>query len=182
MALRAVLLVGFMGAGKSSVGRALGRRLGWRFEDLDERIQARERRTIEQIFRESGEAGFRRIEEAALRDLLAELESSTPLIAALGGGAFVQAENARLITALGAPTVFLDAPVEELWQRCQAKPDQRPLRREQDQFRRMYEARRPGYLLATMRIDTSGKDVETIVSEVASGLGLDREADVRKES
>ena len=64
-ALRAVFLVGFMGAGKSTVGRALARQMNWPFEDLDERLQAREKRSIEQIFRESGEAEFRRAEHAA---------------------------------------------------------------------------------------------------------------------
>ena len=70
--VRAVVLVGFMGAGKSSVGAALSRKLGWPFEDLDERIQAREKRSIEQIFRQSGEAVFRQLEHAALRSLVEE--------------------------------------------------------------------------------------------------------------
>src|SRR5262249_6652771 len=60
--VRAIFLVGFMGAGKTTVGQALALQLGWPFEDLDDRIQAREKRTIEQIFRESGEAEFRRAE------------------------------------------------------------------------------------------------------------------------
>src|ERR1700724_232971 len=74
--LRAVFLVGFMGAGKTTVGRALSRRLGLPFEDLDDRIQGREGKTIEQIFRESGEAEFRKVETAALRELLADLSST----------------------------------------------------------------------------------------------------------
>src|SRR5579862_7206074 len=93
--VRAVVLVGFMGAGKSSVGAALSRRLGWPFEDLDERIQAREQRSIEQIFRESGEAEFRRLEHQALRSLVGELDSAK--VVALGGGAFAQAINASLL-------------------------------------------------------------------------------------
>src|SRR2546428_2697763 len=91
--VRTVFLVGFMGAGKSSVGRALSLQLGWPFEDLDERIQAREGRTIEQIFQQSGEAEFRRAEHAALRELIADLGSS-PRVVALGGGTFVQTGNA----------------------------------------------------------------------------------------
>src|SRR5205807_857859 len=71
--VRAIFLVGFMGAGKTSVGRALSRKLGWRFEDLDDRIHAREGRTIPEIFQQSGEAEFRRSELAALRDLLADM-------------------------------------------------------------------------------------------------------------
>ena len=84
--VRAVVLVGFMGAGKSSVGTALSRRLGWPFEDLDERIQAREQRSIEQIFRQSGEAAFRKLEHESLRLLVGELNPSARVIA-LGGGA-----------------------------------------------------------------------------------------------
>ena len=87
--VRAVVLVGFMGAGKSSVGAALGRRLGWPFEDLDERIQAREQRSIEQIFRLSGEPAFRQLEHAALNSLIAELDASAKVVA-VGGGAFAQ--------------------------------------------------------------------------------------------
>ncbi|MBZ5707376.1 MAG: hypothetical protein LAN63_18675 [Acidobacteriia bacterium] len=111
-----VFLVGFMGAGKTCVGQALGRQLGWRFEDLDDRIQAREAQTIAQIFRSAGESAFRVAEHEALRELLASLGSS-PRVVALGGGAFAQPENATLLEATGFPIVFLDAPVEELWRR-----------------------------------------------------------------
>jgi len=167
----AVLLVGFMGSGKTSVGRALSRRLGWPFEDLDERIQARAGRTIEQIFRQSGEAEFRRAESAALRDLLSEL-GSTPRVVALGGGAFVQMDNTELLRQCGAPAVFLDAPPGELYRRCQQEGAERPLQRSLEQFRALYEMRRPHYLRAELRIETSGKDVEAIADEVLRSLGL----------
>jgi shikimate kinase len=168
-AVRAVCLVGFMGAGKSSVGKALGRQLGWTFLDLDERIQSREKRTIEEIFRQSGETEFRRAEHAALRELLAELNSS-PVVIALGGGAFVQADNVALLKTTGIPTVFLDAPVDELFRRCQEQSLDRPLRRDQEQFRKLHGARREGYMAAVLRIETSGKDVETVAAEVANRL------------
>src|SRR5467141_3680099 len=93
---RTVILVGFMGAGKSSVGLALSRRLGWPFEDLDERVELQERRSVEQIFQHSGEAAFRQAEHAALRSLIRELGPS-PKIVAMGGGAFAQANNAALL-------------------------------------------------------------------------------------
>jgi len=181
MRQRTVFLVGFMGAGKSTVGRALSRRLGWQFEDLDEHIQARERRSIEAIFRDSGEAEFRRAERAALTDLLAA-PSSLPMVVALGGGAFVQKEVAALVASTGSPTVFLDAPAEELWRRCNAEEVQRPLRRDWEQFQRLYEVRRPGYLQAGLLIDTDGKDVETVAAELASRLGLGEPEDLGKES
>src|SRR6201981_2203268 len=138
----AIFLVGLMGAGKTSVGRALSRKLGWRFEDLDDRIQAREGRTIPEIFQQSGEAEFRRSELAALRDLLADTESG-PMVAALGGGAFVQEEVASLLEKAGSGTVFLEWPTGELWRRCAQDVTDRPLRRMEAEFRQLYEARRP---------------------------------------
>ena len=167
----AVFLIGFMGAGKSSVGQALSRRLGWPFEDLDERIMARTGRTIEQIFGEAGEAGFRDLEHAALQEVVTELGAS-PRIVALGGGAFVQAENARLLERAGVEIVFLDAPVEELWRRCAEQQLERPLRRDEQQFRRLYQERRPHYGKAPWCIETSGKNVEAVAAEVESKLGL----------
>jgi len=169
--LRTVFLVGFMGAGKTTVGRALSRRLGLPFEDLDDRIQHREGKTIEQIFRESGEAEFRKAETAALRELLAELGSSFRVVA-LGGGAFVQPGNAALIENAEVHSVFLDAPVEELLRRCEGEPRERPLRQDPKQFRELYEKRRRSYMRAAVRIETSGKDVDTVAAEVACSLGL----------
>ncbi|MGA8152818.1 MAG: shikimate kinase [Terriglobales bacterium] len=168
---RTVFLVGFMGAGKTSVGRSLSDRLGWDFEDLDDRIQTRERRLIAEIFRESGEAEFRRAEHAALRELIEELGSS-PRIVALGGGAFAQASNAAMLEESGAPVVFLDGPADELFRRCEGENSERPLRHDRTQFRELYEQRRPFYLKAGLRVDTSGKDVDTIAAEVACSLGL----------
>ena len=164
-----VFLVGFMGAGKSSVGRALGRRLGWSFEDLDDRVMAREGQTVEQIFGNSGEAGFRRAEHAALSELLSALGDS-PRIIAVGGGAFVQPENAALLE--GMRTVFLDAPVEELWRRCQGDDVVRPLRTDKEHFRELYRTRRPHYLRASVCIDTNGKDIQVVAIQVAAALGL----------
>jgi shikimate kinase len=175
---RAVVLIGFMGAGKSSVGRALGEHLGWVFEDLDQRIERRERKKVPEIFRDSGEAAFRRAEHAALGELLKELHAGAEKILALGGGAFVQKRNAKLIETGGVPTVFLDAGVEELWRRCteQAKLQgvDRPLLSSLQSFRELYKVRRPHYLKAQFRQETSGKTVEEIAAEVVQALGLDR--------
>jgi len=175
---RAVFLIGFMGAGKSSVGRALAEQLGWTFEDLDERIERRERRKVAEIFRESGESEFRRAEHAALRELSQELSAGAGRIVALGGGAFVQKRNARLLEAGGVPTVFLDADVEELWRRCQQQAEQqgmeRPLLGSLRGFRDLYEMRKPNYLKASFRQETGGKTVERIAAELVQALRLDR--------
>lgn len=163
-----VILVGFMGAGKTTVGQALARQLGWIFEDLDDRIERREGRSVPQIFAESGEGAFRRAEHDALHEALCA--SDSPRVLALGGGAYIQRENASLLA--GLPVVFLDGSADELWQRCQADDRDRPLRQDLDQFCRLYESRRPYYLRASLRVETSGKDIETITAEVARALCL----------
>jgi shikimate kinase len=168
---KAVFLVGFMGAGKTSVGRSLSRRLGWDFEDLDDRIQARAGRAIAEIFCDSGEREFRRLENTALRELLSEL-SAGPRIVALGGGAFAQPENATLLESTGASVIFLDGPAEELFRRCEQERSNRPLLRDAKQFRELYEQRRSSYRKASWRIDTTGKDVDGVAAEVACTIGL----------
>jgi len=174
--VNSVFLVGFMGAGKSSVGRALGQRLHWIFEDLDDRIQAREGRTVAEIFRDAGESEFRRAERDALQHVLQELQRGGAKVVALGGGAFVQKENAALLQASRQPLVFLDAPVDELWQRCcsQAAENgtERPLLRSKEQFRKLYETRRKNYSAASLTIQTGSRMVESIAAEIAKTLGL----------
>jgi shikimate kinase len=173
---KAVFLVGFMGAGKTSVGRVLAQRLGWTFEDLDDRIVEREGRTVAEIFQSSGEPVFRRAEQAALASLLEELHAGSSRIVALGGGAFVQSENSALLRASAVPTVFLEAPVDELWRRCCAQAEEsgteRPLLRNMQQFRQLYEARRKGYLQASCQVRTGGRAVDAIAGEIAKALRL----------
>lgn len=166
-----VILVGFMGAGKTSVGKELAGLLGWPFEDLDDRIQFREGRTIEEIFRDSGEAEFRRCEHMALRDLLTESESNSRVIA-LGGGAFAQPENVSLVQDRNIASVFLDAPIQELFRRCQEQELKRPLRQDEAQFRKLYEIRRPLYVAATHHVETNGKLISETAAEVARALGI----------
>lgn len=167
-----------MGAGKSSVGRALAEQLGWTFEDLDERIERREQRKVPEIFRKSGESEFRRAEHAALRELLRELSAGAEKVVALGGGAFAQKRNARLVEVGGVPSVFLDADVEELWRRCKQQAEQqrmeRPLLGSLKNFRELYETRKPHYLKASFRLETGGKTVERIAAAVVQALRLDR--------
>jgi shikimate kinase len=171
-----VFLVGFMGAGKSSIGRALGQRLNWIFEDLDDRIETCEGRTVAEIFRSSGEPGFRQAEHAALQQALRELDGGGARIVALGGGAFAQKENAALLKASGVPTVFLVAPVEELWRRCCTQASElaveRPLLRSLEQFQELYETRRKDYMKASVKVQTGNRSVDAIVDEIAETLGL----------
>jgi shikimate kinase len=170
---RAVFLLGFMGAGKTSVGQALAHRLGWQFVDLDQRIELQTGVAIAEIFARSGEEAFRRMETAALRELLAELHNDSPAVVALGGGAPLREENATLLAGCGAPQVFLDAPFEVVRQRCGATAAARPLFREEEPARRLYETRRPHYLRAQFRVDTTARSVEQAAAEIARLLALD---------
>jgi shikimate kinase len=166
-----VFLVGFMGAGKTSVGRALSRQLGRGFEDLDQWIEAIAGRSIAEIFQISGESAFRQMEHTALRNLCSQLQSESKVVA-LGGGAFVQANNVALIDGIAAHTVFLDAPPEELLRRCRLQPQQRPLCSDAIRFRQLYEARKSKYLAAACRVETQNKEIEAIAMEVACVLGI----------
>jgi shikimate kinase len=164
-----VFLIGFMGCGKTTVGELLSRRLAWRFEDLDARIQARAGSTIPQIFSNHGEARFRQIEGEALLQLMKEMVS-VPTVVALGGGTFVQPENRILLQGSAWPTVFLDADVEDLWERCRSMAGERPLARDENQFRQLHGARRSFYMEATVRLDTCGKNAESVAGEIAAWL------------
>ena len=170
---RAVFLLGFMGAGKTSVGQALARRLGWGFVDLDQQIERRAGRTIAEIFAGSGEDAFRRIETAVLRELLAKLGHGSPLVVALGGGTPVREENAALLASCGAPQVFLDAPFAVVRQRCGETAAARPLLREEEQARLLYESRRRHYLKAQFRLDTTSRSVEETAADIAHALALE---------
>ena len=164
---RRVFLIGFMGAGKTSVGQALARKLGWSFRDLDRIIEAREQKTVAEIFAELGEAGFRAAESAALTELLQEGGSPKDLVVALGGGTFAQAANRDALLKANAMTVLLEAPLEELQRRCANDSTVRPLALQEARFAELFEQRRSAYALAKHHIETSGKTVDQVAEEVA---------------
>jgi len=168
MGARAVFLVGFMASGKSTVGRELARRLGWNFVDLDSRIEARERKSVPEIFRDHGEPGFRLAESDALQDFTQTLERNS--VVALGGGAFAQAKNRALLRDW--PSVFLNAPLEELWQRSLTDGIERPLRKGREQFTRLHAERLRFYRQATITVETAGRDVASICVEIEAALHL----------
>jgi len=162
--VRLLVLVGFMGAGKSSVGPVLGKRLGWQFLDLDSCIEAREGRSVPDLFVQ-GESMFRQAEHRALRWVL-EQATSEPTVLALGGGAFVQPENLNLIRSFGAISIFLDAPVEELWKRCCSESKGRPLMQDENQFRQLYASRRSSYMSSSLYVNTHAKEIQAIADEI----------------
>ena len=154
-----------MGAGKSTIGRALARRLGWTFVDLDRWIEKRERRKIAQIFATEGEDAFRAIEADMLATVLAERNS--PTVLALGGGAWIQPANAEKLRSANARVLFLDASIEQLRRRCGANAGKRPLFQDEEQFRSLYTTRRQSYMQAHMRVDTTGRTVRQVADELA---------------
>jgi len=161
-----VVLIGFMGAGKTTVGRALGKRLGWKFLDLDDLVEQREQKTVAEIFASSGEAAFRGMESAALAAALQVCAGAGDLVLALGGGAFVQKANRDALAKAGAITVLLEAPVEELRRRCTGERKVRPLAAEQAGFNQLFAARRADYALAQHRVQTMGKPVPQVTAEI----------------
>lgn len=169
--IRRVFLIGFMGAGKTSTGKALAALLGWRFQDLDDLIEAREGATIAGIFGDRGEAGFREAEARALEHLLQDAAYRSDLVVALGGGTFVQPRNRALLEQSEAVTVLLEAPVEELRRRCGSEDRERPLARDEERFLELYVGRQPAYALARHKVQTLGKTVEAVAAEIAQLLG-----------
>ena len=170
-----VVLTGFMGSGKTSTGRALAELLGWAFVDLDEEIERRENAPIRELFRERGEAEFREAERSILRACLEN--KPKPTVLALGGGAFLEAENLALLRESLARTVFLNTPVEEMLRRCGldeqcAAQNLRPLASDATAFRALYQRRLRGYRVAEVTIETQGKDLSQIADEIVRKLRL----------
>jgi shikimate kinase len=152
-------LVGFMGAGKSTIARALGARISWRVEDIDARIEARERRSIATIFSQSGEAYFRQAERQVLGELLPQRE----IVVATGGGTFVEPDSRALMLADGV-VVWLDLALERVLDRIPAD-GRRPLAADLTQMTQLYVRRQLAYAEAHVRIDASGP-VQDVVEQL----------------
>jgi shikimate kinase len=159
-----VYLVGFMGAGKSTLARSLAARLDWRAEDIDERIEAREGRSVSAIFAAQGEAYFRQVERRVLLDLLPLRHA----VVATGGGTFADAENRAVINRDGL-SIWLDIPLPVIVNRI--PPDgRRPLAADRTRFERLYEARRAAYQQAHVHLDAGGVAVEALVEQLLDRL------------
>lgn len=157
-------LVGFMGAGKTTVARGLGRRIGWRVEDVDDRIETRERRTVAAIFAQDGEPHFRQVE----RDVLGELLPVREAVVATGGGTFVDADNRAAMLADGA-VAWLDVPFDRLVDRL--PPDgRRPLAADRFQMEQLYERRTLAYRQAHVRVDAA-RPVDEVIERLLEWIG-----------
>ena len=159
-----IYLVGFMGAGKSTVARLLARRLDWKAEDIDARIERNERRDIPTIFRDSGEPYFRAREREVLLGLLAERGT----VVASGGGTFADASNRELMLRDGA-VVWLDAPFTTVLQRVPVD-GRRPLAADRLGMEQLYNQRLPAYRQAHLRVDAGRGSVEELVDFIVEWL------------
>jgi len=159
-----IYLVGFMACGKSTIGRLLADTLGWSFADIDEEIERRTQRTITEIFDLEGEEAFRRFEQEAIAARVRSIECGRPTVVALGGGAFARPENYQLVAANGV-SIWLDCPLETLLKRI-AGDTTRPLARDLERFRQLYEARLPAYQRADFRVSVTGDDPLAVVNQI----------------
>jgi len=157
-------LVGFMGAGKSSIARALARRLDWRAVDVDEMIEQREHQPVASIFAKHGEPYFRAVERQVLLDQI----PTRHLVVATGGGTFVDPQNRAVISRDGL-SVWLDVPIDRLIARVPAD-GRRPLAADRNEFERLYIARRAAYEQATYRVDAGHARIPAIVEELVHWL------------
>jgi shikimate kinase len=158
-----VVLVGFMGAGKTTVGRLLARLLDWEFLDLDARIEELAGRSVAEIFRERGEAAFRAEELAAAR----EAGRRGRCVIAAGGGAFAQ-DATREALRRDALSVWLRCPLPVLLSRVPADGT-RPLAASRERISALYAEREPSYRLADIQVDATLPPQE-VAREVASAL------------
>jgi len=161
-----IYLVGFMGCGKTTIGRLLARRIGWHFSDLDHDIEKVHGSSVQEIFAKLGEPHFRSLEHEALKTRVSEIERGRPSVVALGGGTFVSPDNYALLENNGV-TLWLDAPFELIQRRVPADGT-RPLAMDPQKFRELFEARRSLYQLADHRVHIESEDAEVNVDAIIS--------------
>jgi len=155
-----IFLVGFMGAGKTTVGRALARHLEYAFFDLDELISARAGKSVQEIFADLGEAEFRSLESAAIDTCRHMIRS----VVALGGGAYVSEENRASLRAIGK-TVWLDCPIEICLKRISGDKS-RPLLGDEDDMRPLLARRRAAYAQADYAMQAGYLSPEELAIEI----------------
>lgn len=161
-----IILIGFMGTGKTTVGRTLAQQLGWRHVDLDDAIIEHEGCSIAQLFEQKGESYFRELEASLLQQLL----NGQDQVLTTGGGAVLRAQNVQAMRA-GGTVIALQATEEELIRRLSADTG-RPLLAGgvRERVSKLLQERAGAYDFADIQIDTTGKKVEEIVAEIIARM------------
>ena len=165
-----IIIVGFMGSGKTTVARKLARILNCVAIDLDNVIAQRTGRTAREIIEADGEPAFRSVETRTLSKVLDE---GSGRVIALGGGAWIEEENRQLVTARNGFSVWIDAPFELCWGRIEAAGNERPLAPNRELAEKLYAQRRPVYALATLRVAVREDDSSRAAVTIANGVSRD---------
>ncbi len=172
-----VILIGFMGSGKTRVAGLLSRKLGFQFLDMDRLIEEKERMPVADIFRVKGEDFFRSLE----RDLVRELTSKERQVIATGGGAWLDGENRSRLLA-GGWCAWLKAGPEQVWDRVKARLSERPILAAAPdpilKIRELMESRRIAYEMAPVHIETDDRTPEEVAEELMSRLSKDHPFDL----
>jgi len=168
--MKAIVLVGFMGCGKTAVGRLLAERLEVPFVDLDDELERLEGKPIGRIFAEDGEAYFRRREREVLRSL-----AGGDLVLAVGGGAFTVDDNIAVINT-NSVSVWLDCPLAICLARAARSPARRPLFSDAEEMAVLFRHRLRFYKRAHHRVDSGSGEPKEVAEAIFRELGLEAEA------
>jgi len=160
MTFERIYLVGFMGAGKTSVGRVLAPQLGWCFVDMDEEIEKAEKMAVREIFARLGELHFRQLES----DHLKRISAKPNAVVALGGGAYVDPENRRLADS-GGVTVWLKVSFDNVVHRV-TMDGTRPLFGTPDRAKHLYEDRLAAYSRARIHVSTDDRKPGEVANDI----------------
>ena len=162
---RRIVIVGFMGCGKTTAAKALARQLGCPMIDLDSFITEGEGRSPAEIIEQDGEPAFREIETRVLQDVL---ENSAARVIALGGGAWTIEANRALVAQHDCLSIWLDTPFDLCWQRIISGRTVRPLAPDRESAQQLYESRRATYELSDLKISQAQTTtaIEKIVAHI----------------
>ena len=173
-----IFLIGFSGSGKSTVGKLLAKKLNCSFVDIDKLIESNSRKTIPNIFKTDGEKAFRKLESAAIKNLIAETAKAKPKVIALGGGAF-EDRATRLLTTENGISVWLKCSISKIYGRLRKHSDRPKLtgkketlsvKRQKQTIRKLLLERKDNYARADVRIITSDKTANLAALEIISKL------------
>ncbi|HVW78657.1 MAG TPA: shikimate kinase [Alloacidobacterium sp.] len=164
-----IVLVGFMGAGKSTIGALLAQQLQWNFLDADQVLESRLQMTIAQIFDQRGEKEFRRLESL----LIHELAAQDRLVLALGGGAMeTEATRELILQSPDTCVIFLKAPLEVMIARCEQQPGAaiRPVLNDRERLLQRFQSRLPHYERAHLVIETAQLTIQETSHQIVAAL------------